>query len=72
MIKMVIWDQSKSLSLILKIEQSKIQKSKICILQFIIDENGNKTSIQLILESNSTSFMFYSIFSEIKGKKVIH
>ena len=24
------------------------------------------------LKSNSTSFMFYNIFSEMKGKKVIH
>ena len=33
--------------------------------------NGNKTSIQSILISNSTSFMFNEIFCEM-GKKVIH
>ena len=38
---------------------------------FIIHKNENKTSIQPILKSNSTSFMFH-IFSELKGKKVIH
>ena len=32
----------------------------------------NKTSIQPILKSNSTSFMFNNIFCEVKGKKVIH
>ena len=30
------------------------------------------TSIQPILKSNSTSFMFHNIFSEMKGKNVIH
>ena len=39
---------------------------------FIIHKNGNKTSIQPILISNSTSFMFNKIFCEMKGKKVIH
>ena len=38
---------------------------------FIIHKNRNKTSIQPILISNSTSFMFNKIFCEI-GKKVIH
>ena len=37
---------------------------------FIIHKNGNKTSIQPILKSNSTSFMFNNIFCEIKGKKL--
>ena len=39
---------------------------------FIIHKNGNKTSIQPILKSNSISFMFNDIFCEMKGKKVIH
>ena len=39
---------------------------------FIIHKNGNKTSIQPILESNSTSFMLNNIFCEMKGKKVVH
>ena len=71
MTKMVILYQSKPISLYLKIK-SKIQKSKICKLHFIIHKKGNKTSIQPILKSNSTSFMFNNIFCEIKGQKVIH
>ena len=39
---------------------------------FIIHKNGNKTSIQPILKSESTSFMFNNIFCEMNGKKVIH
>ena len=39
---------------------------------FIIRKKGNKTCIQPILKSNSTSFMFNNIFCEIKGRKVIH
>ena len=39
---------------------------------FIIHKNGNKTNIQPILKSNSTSFMFDNIFCAMKGKKVIH
>ena len=39
---------------------------------FIIHKNRNKTNIQPILISNSTSFMFNKIFCEVKGKKVIH
>ena len=31
---------------------------------FIIHKNGNRTSIQPILKSNSTSFMFNNIFCE--------
>ena len=38
---------------------------------FIIHKNGNNTSIQPILKSNSKSFMFNNIFCEVKGKKVI-
>ena len=36
---------------------------------FIIHKNGNKTSIQPILKSNSTSFMFKNIFWEMNIKK---
>ena len=39
---------------------------------FIIHKNRNKTSIQPILESDSTSFMFNIKLCEMKGKKVIH
>ena len=63
MIKMVILDQNKQISLILKIEKSK--NSKFVNYTFIIHKNGNKTSIQPILRSNSTSFMFNNIFCEI-------
>ena len=38
---------------------------------FIIHKNGNETSIQPTLKSNSTTFMFNNIFCEI-GKNVIH
>ena len=34
--------------------------------------NGNKTSIQPILKSNSTFFMFNNIFCEMNIKKIIH
>ena len=37
---------------------------------FINHKNRNKTSIQPILKSNSTTFMFNNIFCEM-GKKVI-
>ena len=72
MIKMVILDQSKAISLYLKIKKAKIQKSEICKLYVIIHKNGNKTSIQPILKSNSTSFIFNNIFCEINIKKYIH
>ena len=39
---------------------------------FIIHKTGNKTSIQPILKSNSTSFMFNNVFCEMNIKKVIH
>ena len=39
---------------------------------FIIHKNGKNTSMQPILKSYSTSFMFNNIFCEMKGKKVIH
>ena len=39
---------------------------------FIIHKNRNKISIQPILKSNFTSFMFYNIFSGMNGKIVIH
>ena len=39
---------------------------------FIIHRNGNKKSMQPIVKSKSTSFMFKKNFLETKGKKVIH
>ena len=66
MIKIVILDQSRPISLILKIE-----KSKICKLNVIIYKNGNETCIQPILKLNSASFMFNNIFCEMNIKKVI-
>ena len=69
MIKMVILDQSKPILLNLKIKKSQIQKSEICKLHFIIHKNGNNTSIQPILKSNSTSFMFNNIFWKMYIKK---
>ena len=56
---MVILDQSKSISLILK--NKKLKKKKIVNYTFIIHKKGNYTSIQPILKSNSTSFMFNNI-----------
>ena len=69
---MVILDQSKPISLYLKIKNRKFKNPKYVNCMFIIHKNGNKTSIQPILKYNSTSFMFNNIFCEIKGKKVIH
>ena len=66
---MVILDQSKPISLYLKIK--KFKNPKFVNNTFIINKNGNKTSIQHILKSNSTSFMFNNVFCEIKGKNVI-
>ena len=68
MTKIVILDQSKPISLYLKIKKSKIQKFVNCT--FIIHKKGNKTSIQPILKLNSTFFMFNNIFCEMKGKKL--
>ena len=62
MIKMVILDQSKPILLYLKNFKNKIQTSEICKLHVYYSKNGNKTSIQPILKSNSTSFMFNNIF----------
>ena len=63
-------DQSKPILLILKIKKFKNPKFGHCTI--IIHKNGNKISVQPILKSNSTSFMFNNIFCETKGKKVIH
>ena len=51
-------------------ENKKIQKSEICKLHVYYSKNVNKTSIQPILKSNSTSFMFNNIFCEITIKKL--
>ena len=72
MIKIVILDQSKQISLILKKLNQNFKNQKFVHSTFIIYKNGNKTSIQPILISNFTSFMFNNIFCELKGKKVIH
>ena len=63
---MVILDQSKTISLILKIKKFKNLKFVNCTI--IIHKNRNKTSIQPILKSNSTSFMFNNIFCEMNIK----
>ena len=65
MMKMIILDQSKPISLILKIENRKFKNPKFVNCTFIVHKNGNKTSIQPILKSNSTSFMFNNIFYEL-------
>ena len=72
MIKMVILDQSKPISLYLKIKNWKFINLKFVNCTFIILKIRNSTSIQPILKSNFTSFMFSNIFCEMKGKKVIH
>ena len=70
---MVIWNQSKPILLYLKIKKKrKFKNPKFVNCTFIIHKKGNKTSIQPILKSNSTSFIFTNIFCEMKGKKVIH
>ena len=71
MIKMVILYQSKPISLYLKIKKLKFKIQKFVNCTFIIHKTGNKTSIQPILNSNSTSFMFNNIFCEM-NIKVIH
>ena len=76
MIKIVILDQNKLIWLIFKKKKSKIQKSIILYCTFIIKKleiSIQKTEkMEPILKSNSTSFMFNSIFCEIDIKKVIH
>ena len=52
-IKMVIFDQSKPI-----FENKKFKNPKLVNCKFIVHKNGNKTSRQLILKLNSTSFMF--------------
>ena len=68
MITMVIFDQSRLISLILKNKNSKIVNCTFIITH----KNGNQTSIQPILKSNSTFFIFNNIFCEMNIKKVIH
>ena len=57
MMKMDILDQSKPISLI-----KNLKNPKFVHFMFIIHKNGNKTSIQPILKSNSTSFMLNNFF----------
>ena len=67
---MAILDQSKPISLYLKIKKFKNIKFVSCTI--IIQKNGNQISMQPILKSNAPSFMFNNFFCEMKGKKVIH
>ena len=69
---MVILPQSKPISLIFEKKIHNFKNPKFGHSTFIIHKNENKTSMQPILKSNSTSFMFNNIFCEMKGKKVIH
>ena len=69
---MVILDQSKPISLIFAKKNHNFKNPKFGHNTFIIHTNENKTGLQLILKSNSTSSMFNNIFCEMKGKKVIH
>ena len=72
MIKMIIFDQSKAISLILKIKESKIQKSEICTLH--VYYSWKRKSVKYITNSRIefTSSMFNNIFCKMKGKKVVH
>ena len=70
MIKIVILDQSKPISIYLKIK--KFKTPKFVNSTFIIYKNGKKTSMQPILKSKSTSFMFNKKICEMEGKKFIH
>ena len=67
MIIMVVLDQNKPiwLILIIKKKNKKLENQIFINFTFIIHKNGNKTSIQPILKSNFTSFMFNNIFCEI-------
>ena len=70
---MVILDQSKPIyQSFLKKKNQNFKNPKFVHNTFIIHKNGNKTSIQQILKSNSTSLMYNNIFCDMKGKKVIH
>ena len=60
MIKIVIWDQSKSILLYLKIKKFKNAKFLNCT--FNIHKNRNKTSIQPILKLNSEIRQVYNPF----------
>ena len=53
-------------------ENQKFKDTKFVNFTFIINKNGNETSIQPILKSNSTSFMINNIFCEMNIKKFIH
>ena len=73
MIKMIILDQSKPISLILKMKKKKNSKIRhLYISRLLFHKNGNKKSIRPIPKSNSTSFIFNNIFCEMNIKKVIH
>ena len=59
---MVILNQSKPIYLIFEKKNQNFINPKFVHSTFIIHKNGNKTSIQPILKSNSTSFMTNNIF----------
>ena len=71
-IKIVILDQSKQMSLILKMEKSKIQNSKICKLYVYYSQKWKLDKYTIPTQSDSTSFMFNNIFCEKNIEKVIH
>ena len=59
-----------TIALTFLLKKSKIENPKFVNSTFIIHKNGNKTSIQSILKSNSKSFMFNNIFCEMNIKKL--
>ena len=67
--KMVILDQSKLIYLIFEKINQNFKNPKFVHSTFIIHKNRNKTCIQSILKSNSTSFMFNNIFLWNEGQK---
>ena len=66
MMKMVILNKNKQIWIILKNKNiKKFKNPKFVNCKFIIHKNKNKTSIQPILKTNSTSFLFNKIFCKI-------
>ena len=63
-------DQRKPISLIFKIKKIQFKNPNFVNCMFIICKNGNTTSIEPILKSNSTSFIFNNIFCEKTTKKL--
>ena len=71
-INILTLDQNKPIWLILKIQNRKFKNPEFVYFTFIFIKNGNKTSIQPILKSNSTSSMITNYFCEMNIKKVSH